>query len=312
MKREYERGVVSICLPVYNGGESLKRSLDSLLNQTYKNIELIISDNASIDGTEALCKEYAAKDSRIRYIRHPKNIMQLPNTEFVMKEARGEYMMLAGDDDWWDKTFIEKAKVFLDTHLNFGAAQHSVRRQYLDGEIKSEVHYQGELDLTYKSYAEVFDMMSSEKPIHWFAGLFRTFIMHNLLRTPFPDSKAPDRIFMCELALTTHIATFPEILYHKTVYRVHASERDKYKDEAVGASYRNKKAHSRYVFAMLKRLILSPNVPLLRKLWIYPYHLSAFVWRNRVFLREWFPRTFTFALKTKAAARKGLHNSKYV
>ena len=102
--------LVSIGIPVYNGEEFLRQTLDSLLSQSYKNLELIISDNTSVDGTRKICEEYIAKekDKRIRYIRQKENLGGPNNFEFVLKEARGKYFMWASDDDVWDSRFIEK------------------------------------------------------------------------------------------------------------------------------------------------------------------------------------------------------------
>ena len=65
---------LSIGLPVYNGETFLAESLEALLGQTYEDFELIISDNASTDGTTEICHRYEKQDSRIRYIRQPRNI----------------------------------------------------------------------------------------------------------------------------------------------------------------------------------------------------------------------------------------------
>lgn len=105
--------LVSIGMPTYNRSFFIRESLDSLLNQTYRNFELIISDNASTDNTEAICKEYARIDKRIKYIRQEKNIGPLNNFSFVLKEARGEYFMWASDDDNWYKNFIKTLLTFL-------------------------------------------------------------------------------------------------------------------------------------------------------------------------------------------------------
>ena len=74
---------VSIGLPVYNGELFLKKALDSLLNQTYSNFELIISDNNSTDSTQKICQEYAKNDKRICYIHQEKNIGAFSNFSFV-------------------------------------------------------------------------------------------------------------------------------------------------------------------------------------------------------------------------------------
>ena len=280
----------------------MRPALDSLLNQTYQNLELVISDNASTDDTERICREYAARDRRVRYFRQTHNLTQVPNIEFVIHEARGEYFVLGADDDWWHPEFVEKLKNILDRHPDYDVAIGSVRRVYQDGVVRDEVLYKNNLDITRKSFPEVFDMMSSERPIHWFCGVFRTKLLNDLLRQPFPACKAQDRVFMCELALTTHIYSIADILHHKTLYRKAAAER--YADEPIGKQYRDPHAHSKYVWAIVRRLILSRTIPLWRKLWIYPYHLTAFVWRNRVFLREWFPRAFTFAVRTRGTLRR--------
>jgi glycosyltransferase involved in cell wall biosynthesis len=99
VEREKKVPKVSIGMPVYNGEPFIREALDSLLAQTFTDFELIISDNASTDGTEAICREYAAKDDRIRYVRQPENRGALANFQFVLDEAVGEYFMWAAADD---------------------------------------------------------------------------------------------------------------------------------------------------------------------------------------------------------------------
>ena len=97
---------VSIGMPVYNGEPYIREALDSLLAQTFTDFELIISDNASTDSTEAICREYAAKDDRIRYVRQAANHGGGANFQFVLDEAVGEYFMWAAADDWWDPNWV--------------------------------------------------------------------------------------------------------------------------------------------------------------------------------------------------------------
>jgi len=109
-----QRQLVSIGLPTRNRCSLLCGALDSLLGQTYTNFELIISDNASTDETGNICQEYAARDSRIRYIRQKENIGAVANFKFVADAARGEYFMWATDDDLWEPNFINE---LLDLHI---------------------------------------------------------------------------------------------------------------------------------------------------------------------------------------------------
>lgn len=99
---------VSIGLPVYNGENFLHKRLDSLLSQTFTNFELIVSDNASTDSTSQICKEYAKKDNRIRYICQEKNMGVIWNFNFVLKEAKNDYFMWAGADDYILPDFLRK------------------------------------------------------------------------------------------------------------------------------------------------------------------------------------------------------------
>ena len=100
--------IVSIGLPVYNGEKFLSQALNSLLSQTHKNFELIISDNASLDSTQRICEELVKKDKRISYIRQKENIGVNENFKFVLQQAKGKYFMWASDDDVWDSQFIEE------------------------------------------------------------------------------------------------------------------------------------------------------------------------------------------------------------
>jgi len=99
---------VSIGLPVYNGAKFIQEALDSLLAQSFTNFELIISDNASTDESEAICQKYVARDLRIRYVRQTENLGAIANFKFVLDEAVGEYFMWAAADDVWDKQWIEE------------------------------------------------------------------------------------------------------------------------------------------------------------------------------------------------------------
>ncbi len=100
--------LISIGLPVFNGESRIKNAIDDLLMQTYPNVEIIISDNASSDGTAEICRSYAEKYSVIRYIRHEKNLGAWQNFSFVLSEAKGEYFMWAAHDDRRSSNWIKR------------------------------------------------------------------------------------------------------------------------------------------------------------------------------------------------------------
>jgi glycosyltransferase involved in cell wall biosynthesis len=107
---------LTIGLPVYNGEDFLAEALESLLGQTYEDFELVISDNASTDGTADICLRYARQDSRVRYIRQPHNIGLAPNERFLMRQATGELFKLAAHDDLYARDLLKRCVEALDAH----------------------------------------------------------------------------------------------------------------------------------------------------------------------------------------------------
>ena len=99
---------VSIGLPVYNGEKYLRAALDCILRQDYADFELVICDNASSDGTEAICREYAARDGRIRYTRNETNIGASGNYKRVFELARGEFFKWASHDDTFHPSLVRR------------------------------------------------------------------------------------------------------------------------------------------------------------------------------------------------------------
>jgi glycosyltransferase involved in cell wall biosynthesis len=90
--------LVSIGFPVYNGEKSVERALQSVLAQDFENFELIISDNASTDGTRRVCEAYAKRDNRVHYFRNAKNIGVSPNHNRVFELSRGKYFAWMAHD----------------------------------------------------------------------------------------------------------------------------------------------------------------------------------------------------------------------
>lgn len=100
--------LVSIGMPVFNGGAYLRMAVDSLLNQSFKDFELIISNNSSTDESLAICAEYAKVDDRVKVYSQPTNIGATANFEFVLNQSSGMYFMWAAADDVWDKRWLEE------------------------------------------------------------------------------------------------------------------------------------------------------------------------------------------------------------
>ena len=149
-------------MPVYNGEEFIRKRLDNILSQTFSDFELIISDD-STDSTPQICKEYAKKDSRIRYIHQEKNHGVWKNYFFVLKEAKGEYFSWVAVDDLWMPNFLERNVQILDSKKNVVTSQGQIRIFGPLFEEYKENQQDGTLDKQYKKFRRLFRNFS--KPI---------------------------------------------------------------------------------------------------------------------------------------------------
>ena len=105
--------LVSIIIPVYNIRDYFKDCIESVINQTYKDIEIILVDDGATDGSEAMCDEYAVSDNRIRVI-HKENGGLMSAWSTGVKEARGHYVMFIDGDDWVDTDMVERLYKYTD------------------------------------------------------------------------------------------------------------------------------------------------------------------------------------------------------
>lgn len=202
--------LVSIGLPVYNGERFLTQAVDSLLHQTYRNIELILSDNASTDATPEICKRYAAADQRVRYTRLPENIGGVPNANRAFSLASGTYYMLAADDDIWQPTYVEECVRYLESDPNTVLVCSEMAIIDETGTIQRQVKYprtsnaprpadrMSEFTNTYSITDAAYGVARSD----------------SVRQTPlFVIHPGHDRIFLAELALRGRIARLPGFLY---------------------------------------------------------------------------------------------------
>jgi glycosyltransferase involved in cell wall biosynthesis len=101
--------LISIGIPTYNRPEGVRRTLVEFTRQTYRNLEIIISDNASpTDATREVVAEFMRHDERIQYFKQPENLGPVNNFQFVLDQSHGEYFMWAADDDWRKPDFVEE------------------------------------------------------------------------------------------------------------------------------------------------------------------------------------------------------------
>jgi glycosyltransferase involved in cell wall biosynthesis len=115
--------LVTVGIPTYNRADGLSKTLECITGQSYRNLEIIVSDNCSPGAdTESVVKEFQKRDSRIQLFRQDTNRGPAANFTFVLTKATGEYFMWASDDDEWDEEFIKTCVSLLLRHEPVGMA----------------------------------------------------------------------------------------------------------------------------------------------------------------------------------------------
>jgi len=229
--------LLSIGLPVYNGARLLEECLDSILGQSFRDFELIISDNASTDETGEICRRYAERDGRVRYFRQPQNLGAAKNYDFTFYQATGTYFKWHAHDDLLGPGYLEKTITVLEERPELAGAtcqtklidQHS-RPLVWDPERQRYVDPDG--------FAYGFDDQRwhlAETPVERFRGIVRhnywnfeifgiyrrEYMANSGLHLPFYGS---DKVFIAEMSLYGKLVFVPEPLFER---RCHpdASER---------------------------------------------------------------------------------------
>lgn len=111
--------LVSIGVPTLNGAKRIGKALNSIFNQNYANIEIVISDNGSTDNTEEVVRSYADHDPRIKYFKQPQNGGLAFNFEFVLQNATGKYFTWLSDDDELLPNILKSYVDYLENNPDF-------------------------------------------------------------------------------------------------------------------------------------------------------------------------------------------------
>jgi glycosyltransferase involved in cell wall biosynthesis len=190
--------LITIGLPCYNSEKYLAQSIESLLNQTYGNFVLIISDNASTDGSEAISRRYAAADARVRYVRNPVNIGMSGNFNSVFALAQTKYFKWATADDYWDRELLADALAVLEADPDVVLCY--PRAILVDSDGKEQSRYEDELHLMQADPAARFiGVLENLHLVNHHLGVMRT---DAIRRTHmFGKHLAADIGFVAELSL---------------------------------------------------------------------------------------------------------------
>ena len=205
------RPLVSVGLPVYNGEPFLAQSLDALLSQSYENFELVISDNASTDATAAICKEYAARDPRVRYLRQPENIGAARNHNVLVPEARGTYFKWAAADDLYAPELLELCVDALEQRPDVVLAH--CDDAYIDEQGQVFHAAPAQVDLEDPSPSRRLRNLLYQPGGNDFYGVIRTEVLRRV--PPHGTYYNADRTFMAGLVLQGPVHRVPATLFFR-------------------------------------------------------------------------------------------------
>jgi glycosyltransferase involved in cell wall biosynthesis len=224
--------LVSIGMPVYKGEDLITDALEHLLAQDMPDFELIISDNASPDNTGMICQRYAARDSRIRYYRNPRNLGACANFEHVARLAKGEYFMWASYDDLWSANFISKCVEAIEASPHVVLAYPQSVVILPDGKDKKivadRIDTRGITSVSLRVRAVHYGVYYRTA----IYGMMKTRIVRSLL--PLPRVLGPDHVFLVLLATLGEFSHIPEPLF---VWRMQSHLRFRWRSRELYAHY---------------------------------------------------------------------------
>lgn len=201
---------VSIGVPVYNGENFLAEAIDSVLAQSFGDFELILCDNASTDGTQAICEAYAARDARIRYYRNPRNMGAAANYNRAFALSRGRYFKWLAHDDRLHPDFLERTVAVMETRPEVVLCGSQVR--VIDpggapiGAYKSIL---GEVDVPSPARRFAIYVLQPHTGVDIFALIRRSALEGSLLHSHFHGA---DRALLAQLALRGPMVQLPVTL----------------------------------------------------------------------------------------------------
>lgn len=205
------RPLVSIGIPVHNGGPLLPRALDSILGQTYRQLEVIVSDNASTDETESVVRAYAERDPRVRYLRSPVNLGAPRNFNRAFALATGRYFKWASYDDELEPGFIQACVEVLEADPTAVACfSRGVIVDDAGAPLKPLPDRQIHLadPLPHRRFADVIE--PSYGCFHVWSLMRTDAIRRTRLHGSYPGS---DRVFLADMALQGRFVVVPETLF---------------------------------------------------------------------------------------------------
>jgi glycosyltransferase involved in cell wall biosynthesis len=217
-------GLVTIMVPVLNGELFLPLALNSLLAQDYQNFEIVILDNQSTDRTAEICREYARRDARVRYVLDTVNRISHAAANHLATFITGEFCMIACDDDLWAPNFLSVLVKYLQRHPDVGLVFSNACYVDVEGNrgtqrLLSIRHLYAQSD---SPLANVWRYLGQRRVVPTIFGLYRSeAYLAALPFDTFDETIADvDNLFLIKLMAQTKVHGIDEILFfYRNKYR---------------------------------------------------------------------------------------------
>jgi glycosyltransferase involved in cell wall biosynthesis len=217
--------LICIGVPVRNGAKTIRKTLDSILNQTYKKFHLIISDNVSNDDTVKICLEYSQVDSRITLIQQNENIGWYKNFLYLVQKSTTEYFVWLSADDYWEPDFLQKNIDALENNPSFVGSISKI--DYYDIDIQNNQEKVEWIKSKSKQYDEYSNFSKYQDRVSFYLrlnsaenmfGLFRTDIFKKCVQKCFEKERyAMDDMILLLIQRFGKINLVNETLLHRSV-----------------------------------------------------------------------------------------------
>ncbi len=281
-----QRFQVSIGMPVYNAEQFLEESLKSILTQSFADFEVVISDNASTDRTDEICRDFAGSVKRIHYSRNETNVGASKNYNRVFELSQGEYFKWAAADDICAPELLEKCRQALEDHPDAVLSYPKTKIIDAAGELVEDYH--DGLDLRDARECDRFiQLVNSIRECNAVFGLVRSEVLR---RTALIANHINSDVnLLAELSLYGKFCEIPEYLFYRRNHP-QASSWDKSIDKQLEffdpallgkAVFKKWKMMLAY-FAAVKRAPLVAN----DKLDLYTYLCRKIVWSRQAYAAE--------------------------
>jgi glycosyltransferase involved in cell wall biosynthesis len=286
MPASAHRPRVSIGMPLYNREKYVGGAIESHLCQTYTDFELIITDNASTDGSEEICRAYASKDPRVLYFKNPENLGATGNYRRCWELSSGEYFRWTPSDDLVSSNLLELAVEVLDHDPSVFVAYPRTKLINAEGKVIAD-------------FDEGLHLMDDRPSERW-KGVHRNLRLGNLhyglnradrfrktgLMRNYSGGDFP---LIAEMSLYGKFYEIPDAYFYR---RMHEEASSALKDGAdIMAFYDPKKRENFFLYnwthlgANIKSVFRAP-IPWSEKLRIYGFQARCLVWGRREYIKE--------------------------